>query len=514
MDKKFNDLCYACRIGDLENIDRLIASGANVNGLDRFDNTPLFLASLCGHIEAVKLLLSRGAVCDRDRYEGARCIYGALNDSIRDVLLEYDISKAVDIKQPFAIHVSALFNNSSLECQDIVFRFNSDCEFRLHRLLLAARSPYFYEKLTTVWKDKSIIEMPYGESLNAFALVVKFLYLIPVLHEVTQHDYKFLKMFCEKLAIPSLAEYINTVNHFIYSSKKRTYINELQFKFTEEAKSQLRSFMVNNILKKKISTEDYRDIPDNELNSMRDGGSMMDIFLLVKTGEYSGYIYPAHRSILMRAEYFKVMFTSPFSESAGYKRTDNNILDRYQKFPIITLPSSDLHVAEVILSYLYFDCLEIPWEWAIEVLMVANALLIDRLKSMAAVTIMQSHQLLERHSIFEVLYAAWDTGMERLEQYAAKIIVDNLDRYSADEELKAAILMSAERINCRQETDTIELVDDMRYYLLKKYALTLEDFRLLECHHNIDLRKKHRLLKYNRDLESIDTILLELKLDA
>lgn len=76
MDKQFEELCFACRIGDLPNVDRLIAAGVNLNAVDKFDNSPLFLASLCGHEEVVRLLLKSGAICDRDRYEGARCIYG------------------------------------------------------------------------------------------------------------------------------------------------------------------------------------------------------------------------------------------------------------------------------------------------------------------------------------------------------------------------------------------------------------------------------------------------------
>lgn len=108
MEKRFNELCYACRIGDTDNVDRLASTGVNLNSVDEFDNSPLFLASLCGHEEVVKLLLKRGAVCDRDRYEGARCVYGALTDSIRDILLKYDISKAVDVNQPFVMHISSL----------------------------------------------------------------------------------------------------------------------------------------------------------------------------------------------------------------------------------------------------------------------------------------------------------------------------------------------------------------------------------------------------------------------
>ena len=147
MDKNFEELCYSCRTGDMDNVDRLISTGVNVNSVDKFDNSPLFLASLCGHEAVVKLLLQRGAVCDRDRYEGARCIYGALTDTIRDTLLSYDISKAVDVKQPFATHISSMYNDEGFLKRDITFRVSNGKLFTAHKFLLCARSEILAEKM-------------------------------------------------------------------------------------------------------------------------------------------------------------------------------------------------------------------------------------------------------------------------------------------------------------------------------------------------------------------------------
>lgn len=40
---EFQDLCHACRIGDLKGCHDAIASGVNINARDRFDYTPLIL---------------------------------------------------------------------------------------------------------------------------------------------------------------------------------------------------------------------------------------------------------------------------------------------------------------------------------------------------------------------------------------------------------------------------------------------------------------------------------------
>ena len=96
----FRKLCEACRKGDLKVCQEMITDGVNINARDHFDYTPLILvslsanllmrfrvsskepklysdfdfkASLCGHYEAVRLLLEAGAQCERDTFQGERC---------------------------------------------------------------------------------------------------------------------------------------------------------------------------------------------------------------------------------------------------------------------------------------------------------------------------------------------------------------------------------------------------------------------------------------------------------
>ena len=77
---------------------------------------------------------------------------------------------------------------------------------------------------------------------------------------------------------------------------------------------------------------------------------------------------------------------------------------------------------------------------------------------------------------------------------------------------------SAERIK-RQDTDTIELVDDVRYYLTKKYAINEEigsfdpTFSSDKNTDDINLYKT-ALLQYEKDVEIIDYLLDQLHLDA
>lgn len=50
-----------------------------------------YYACLCGHTEVVEYLLESGARCEANTFDGERCVYGALDDVIRQILLNYKV---------------------------------------------------------------------------------------------------------------------------------------------------------------------------------------------------------------------------------------------------------------------------------------------------------------------------------------------------------------------------------------------------------------------------------------
>lgn len=497
-EENFKELCYACRVGDVENADKLVSSGVNLNAVDDFDNSPLFLASLCGHEDVVQLLLRRGAVCDRDRYEGARCIYGALTDRIRNILLRYDISKAVDIKQPFATHLSSMFVDSILDCTDFVFKFYDGTEISVNRFMLASRSAYFARKFKKSWREKRYILLPETTSSLAMYNILKFIYLVPVLHEINHKDYGMMRQFASKLQFENIIEFMDRMQHIVDPSEKSSLINEYQQEFNSIARKQLGLFVQEQIFEKRILL--HGEISELNLFEKRVDPPYFDIIIKVESSCGNTFLYLCHKYILLRAEYFKRMLLSSFEES-------------YCKLPIITLPTDNCQVAETILSYLYYDSMDISWDIALDVLLASDFLLTDRLKTMAAVSITQSKEFLSVYPIFDVLYVAWDTGMERLEHYAAKIIAGEIDRYIFDPRLQEAIERSSKRIKIRQDTDTIELVDDIRFYLLQKHDLQDDDLEMFETEQDSEFLEKSGLSCYKKDSELLDQLLVAIGFD-
>jgi len=518
-DKVFNDLCFACRIGDIESVDKLLSTGVNVNQVDKFDYTPLFLSSLCGHEPIVKLLLQRGAICDTDKYEGARCIYGALTDKIRNLLISYDISKAVDTNLPFASHLRSLLGNggigSMLLTEDIVFEVEQ-VKLRLHRFLLSSRSEYFREKLQNAWAEKDLVTMTEKSDLEVFSTVIDYLYLHYDAKKFESVDKKTLLSYGKKIKLPHFINIIEDLSQIgPNDSKARAKLmNEFQLKMFQNARDDFKRLVDEEIIGTKINKPKNEKLTEQEIKSLQNSNSYPDIILSVEDSE-TGVItyYPVHRSILIRDEYFKVMFTSSFSESQIYEINESlDIIDRTMIIPIIHLPVPSSAVAEIIIRFLYYDHADIPLVNAIDVLFAGDLLLNDRLKTMAAVTITTSERIPDGYDLYDILRAGWETRVDRLEHYVARVIANDLGKFMKDPDFQSVVMESSQRIQGRQETDTIELIDDIRFYLAKKYKIDFEG--LFEGESNDLIETLPEYSSYQNELNQIEELLDGLELGA
>lgn len=194
-------------------------------------------------------------------------------------------------------------------------------------------------------------------------------------------------------------------------------------------------------------------------------------------------LFPAHRAMLLRSEFFSTMFSSGFREAQAHAHLQ-----------IIPIDCSPL-VLETVLTFLYTEKADFPLDMAIDVLFAADLLLIDRLKQKAALVISTlgngtmpasadtdivgttnpSAEDEENIDIYDVVRAGWLTRVPRLEEFGARYFAYRLENYIDEEEFADLIRESAWRIKGRQETDSIELLDDIRYYLSERFRLRFED---------------------------------------
>lgn len=175
-------------------------------------------------------------------------------------------------------------------------------------------------------------------------------------------------------------------------------------------------------------------------------------------------LIPAHRAMLVRSEYFSAMFASPFREA-----------QETAHLPIVHIDCSPATL-EVILAYLYTEHATFPLDIAIDVLFAADQLFIEKLKMKAAMIISTlgngGQSVVESENsrgetdaddiidIYDVVRAGWDTRVHRLEEFGARYIAYRLERYIDEDEFRQLVKESAARIKQRQETDTVELIDE------------------------------------------------------
>lgn len=497
----FLNLLECIREGDLEKVASLVDNfNVELNAVDKYDYSPLILSSLCGHINIVRYLLEHGAILERDTFDGARCLYGALNDEIRNLLLKYDATTTVDHLQPFAAHLTALRrNNLPLSTSDITLhpRSMQPESFDAHKFLLHARSMYLRDKIARDWRQEADVELPY--SAEQLGLLLRFIYLENIGHGTTASSEDITK-FSEEVGTPALAEYFRTADTMSKTERQQSQLRQAQ--------DDLEAYVRTEVIQKSWTAEERFEQAVIRQKIEEDQAATADSLMTIPEPDSSGIrVYPVHKSMLIKAEYFMTALSSGFAES-------------YQRTPIFSLDITP-QVAEIVLIFLYTDRVQVPREIALDVVEISSFLILNILKSMAAISVTASAgQLPENTDIYSILRIGWHTETERLEQFAAKYFASNLDDFLYENEFREVILESASRISNRQETDTIELVDDIRFYLTQNWGIYLEmnppDERkpgsVVRDDTWVPLTKYE--LEYNEQLSKLDQVLTSLSLDA
>jgi ankyrin repeat/BTB/POZ domain-containing protein 1 len=473
-------------------------------------------ASLCGHYEVVQLLLESGALCERDTFQGERCLYNALNDRIRNLLLEYDYSKSTDPLQPLAAHITSILSREHPKTTDLTL-FTDEGSINVHKFILAARSPYFRRKLqespsVTQWR------LPNSLSLSAIWTVLRFIYLSEISLDSRDAEEE-TRILTEIEKFSRLIEMERLFDITLERDDRRLTRQRMQDE-VERGRDELLSFFRENVLKNKViidtskadrvkwdrnnfvfadvlltadhsieDTSEPRSHQSRRLSPSQSREQSRDRLPIGPFGSRSrsvspapvrqtSVLFPVHRAMLLRSEYFLTMFSSGFKES------------QEQDYLHVIQVDCSPEVLEVILAFMYSETADFPLDVAIEVLFVADQLFIEKLKVKAAVTISSLGAGLsvveadnsrgetddtELLDIYDVIRAGWATRVHRLEEFGARYLANRLEKHIDREEFSVLVKESAERIKERQETDTVELVDDIRYYLSERFRLRFED---------------------------------------
>lgn len=473
-------------------------------------------------------LLESGALCERDTFQGERCLYNALNDRIRNLLLSYDYSKSTDPLQPFAAHLASLLTRESPNTSDITV-VTADRALPLHKFILAARSPYFAKKLADAPETKTTNFTSEKIAPQSLETVIRYLYFADINADFGDGEEEQIIL----TGIDKLGKKLQIEHLFqqVLESNDRRLARQRRQDEVHRGRDQMESWFKDHVLKHKIvldtakadsvkwdrdnrifadvllrADEDYEDeeddvtptpsTPDSDaprvrntlgpLNGIPIGPIARSRSPSRQRNPRKSVLYPVHRAMLIRSEFFQTMFSSGFREAQE--------TPYLQVIPIDCSP----RVLEIVLKFLYTERADFPLDVAIDVLFTADLLWLEKLKVRAAqiistlgngnTSIVESEnprgetadEEEEPLDIYDVIRAGWDTRVQRLEEFGARYIAHRLERYIDDPEFAELVRESANRVKARQETDTVELIDDIRYYLSERFRLRFEDSGLEE----------------------------------
>lgn len=401
--------------------------------------------------------------------------------------------------------------------------------FRLHKFILSARSPYFSKKLegapeTNTWK------LPTTIPPQAFGTAIKYLYLGELPRDLgggPGTGYTDSEVLAGVDKISKHLE-IQSLSQLILDSGDRRLARQRRADEMERGRDQLEGWFRKNVLQHAVETDTEKA---DDVKWDRDNAIFADVLLRADEDEQEDEIvagtdhqertdrrtnalgipldsqpskpepksrahsrsprpqrsklFPCHRAMLIRSEFFLKMFSSSFREAQN--------TTHLQIIPIACSPT----VLEIILTFLYTEKADFSLDIAVDVLFAADLLFLEKLKMRAAVVISTlgngtataipstntDSRDEESIDIYEILHAAWLTRVQRLEEFAARYIAYRLESYIDDPDFAEIVKESAGRISARQETDTIELLDDIRWYLSERFRLRFEDSGLEDMMH-------------------------------
>jgi ankyrin repeat/BTB/POZ domain-containing protein 1 len=469
-------------------------------------------ASLCGHLDVVQLLLDNGALCERDTFQGERCLHNALNDKIKKLLVDHDYSKSTNPLQPYAAHITSLLSRERPDTFDLQL-VCGNAALQAHKFILAARSPHFASKLNQA-PEMATLKLPNTVPVESIYAILRFMYLSELPNDLgTDEEEEDILRGIEKF---SRHIDIERLFDFALNRSDRRLTRQRMTDELTRGRDEIFAWFKDNVLKNKLTVDSSKvadikwnrhnsvfadvllraDDYDDDDNASESNPSDLEAASLPQTssvpiGPFSNpsrpssptstrksVLYPVHKAILIRSEYFLTMFSS------GFKEAQNS---EYLQIISMDCPPD---VLEVVLGFLYAEISDCPLEIALEVLYAADMMLLEKLKTKAATTISSlanGVSVVEAESsrgqteaddmveIYEILRSAWALRVPKLEEFAARYIANRLEHYIDKEEFAQIVKESAERVKNREETDTIELIDDIRYYLSERFRLRFED---------------------------------------
>lgn len=167
------------------------------------------------------------------------------------------------------------------------------------------------------------------------------------------------------------------------------------------------------------------------------------------------YSFLCHKAFFCgRSDYFRALLDDHFREHEEPAAPG--------ALPAITLHGVSPDVFTHVVYYVYSDHTELSPEVAYDVLGVADLYLLPGLKRLCGRSLAR---LLDEDSVVGVWRVAKLFGLARLEAQCTEFMAKAIEKLVEREDFTQAVREEAAAVAARQETDSIPLVDDIRFHV-------------------------------------------------
>ncbi|XP_041377868.1 ankyrin repeat and BTB/POZ domain-containing protein 1-like [Gigantopelta aegis] len=436
----------SCKTGDFQKVKFLVEEReVEVNCRDKWDSTPLYYACLCGHKDVVQFLLEHGAKCEANTFDGERCLYGALTDEIKKMLKSFCVISSRTLRRSLYEEFLRKMLQSADDA-DVTFSVHGE-RFPVHRCVLCARSTYFTELFKTRWKDRSDIDLKHELIYPwAFQAVLQYLY--------TGHLECHVDMIDDCIRVAKQCQLLTLMNQIEEKLKKKFSLE------SQKPGVSITTLMIEpeeNLFDLQMDLGQLADLAlPSELNTWVSGELPFepennplfpDLYFSVH-----GHVFMCHQVFFCgRSDYFKVLLNDHFGETTVY----GNI-------PVIKLHDVSPSIFIRILYYVYQDSCELTTDNVYDVLCAADLYLLPGLKRLCA---NYMTKFLDAENVVSILRTSRLFTLPRLESQCAEYIANNLEKVIEQEEFADLVREDASNLKEREEADTIDIIDEVRFYI-------------------------------------------------
>lgn len=447
MSMERHELLLSCRKGDLEKVQYLVEQKeVEINIRDNWDSTPLYYACLCGHRSIVQFLLENGAKCEANTFDGERCLYGALTNEIRNLLKSFNVISTKTIRRDLYEEFLRRLLDTGMYA-DVYFHLNGEV-IPAHKSILSARCPYFATLFRNRWLGRQNIKLKhYLIQPSILKSIFQYLYTGRLETHTDDIDdcirlakqcelYKLIEEITEKhkkdLSFESSKPGVSVTTLILEPSVNNM---DLQYDLGRLADLALPTELCNFVVGELPFDPEYASI-------------YADICFSVE-----GHKFLCHKAIFCgRSDYFRAQLCDHFGES---NTGDNSI-------QVVTLYSITADVFTRVMYYIYQDFCELTEDTVYDVLCAADLYMLPGLKRQCANCI---SKYIDDSNVLSILMLSRLYSLPRLEDQCAEFMANNLDKIIELPEFAEIVKKDAKEVKRRQETDSIDIIDEIRFHI-------------------------------------------------